>query len=106
MAGTRPNSRRMHQLRDDFFEEGKRLAADPETRHLSVCWLCKGDIDYEVEPGTTPDSHNLDHRKSYRDHPELAEDPDNFEHSHDGCNKERGADAPSLGLGEEMPAWW
>lgn len=102
----RSNSRRMHELRQDFFDEGKRLDADPATRHRSVCWLCKGRIDYEVAAGTTPDSHNLDHRKPVRDYPELEEDPDNFEHAHDNCNKERGTSAPSLGLGEPMPAWW
>lgn len=102
----RTNTRRMHQLRDDFYLEGKRLDADPETRVLSVCWLCKGRIDYNAEPGTTPDSHTLEHRLTVKDRPDLQEDPDNFEHAHKGCNEERGDRAPAASLGDEMPAWW
>ena len=106
MAGARTNTRRMHRLRDEFFDDGRRYDADPTTRHLSVCWLCKGRIDYDAKPGTTPDSHNLDHYLTVKDHPELQDDPDNFRHSHKSCNQERGTTAPSAGLGEEMPPWW
>ena len=53
MAGARTNTRRMHRLRDEFFDEGRRLDADPTTRHLSVCWICKGRIDYTAGAGTT-----------------------------------------------------
>lgn len=100
----RTNTRRMHQLRHDFFEEGKRLdaAGDP----AADCWLCKLRIDYTVPAGTSPDSHELDHYFSVRDYPELQEDPDNFRHSHKLCNGNRGADGPSLGLGAAVPDWW
>src|SRR5690606_17314989 len=100
----RTNTRRMHQLRTDFFEEGRRLAAehDPEAN----CWLCKGEIDYDAAPGSTPDSHHLDHFHPVSTHPELQEDPDNFRHSHVACNLSRGARTPSPGLGEPMPDWW
>ncbi|MFE2772278.1 HNH endonuclease [Microbacterium resistens] len=97
----------MHQLRDEFFEEGKRLDADPATRHLADCWLCRGHIDYTVPQATTPDSHTLDHAKDVETYPELQEDWDNFRHAHFSCNTSRGKRAPNTqGLGEPMPAWW
>lgn len=97
----------MHDLRDEFFEDGKRLDADPDTRELSVCWLCGDRIDYVAQPGSSPDSHNLDHFYPVVDYPELEEDPDNFRHSHADCNARRGKSAPTAGgLGEPMPQWW
>lgn len=105
-TGKRVDTRRMKRLRDDFFEEGKRLDADPETRHLADCWLCKQRIDYTVAPGTTSDSHNLDHYHPVSTHPEIQEDPTGWRHSHAQCNRSRGNGAPSPGLGEPVPAWW
>lgn len=105
-GGKRTNTREDHRLRAAFFEEGKRLDADPETRALSVCWICKTRIDYDAAPGTSDESHNLDHFKAVRDFPELQSDPTNFRHSHRVCNIDRGADAPELGLGVPVPAWW
>lgn len=106
MAGKRKNTRRMHKLRDEFFDEGKRLDADPETREKANCWRCKERIDYTVGAGTTPDSHNLGHYFSVEDHPELQEDPSNFRHEHRLCNESAGNRTHSLGLGEQVPAWW
>lgn len=102
--GARTNTRRMHTLRADFFAEGKALDAkgDPEAN----CWRCRGKIDYDAEPNSTDDSHNLGHYKSVRDHPELQEDRDNFRHEHRLCNVTAGADMHSLGLGEPVPDWW
>jgi hypothetical protein len=96
----------MHKLRAEFFEEGKRLDADPETRHLANCWRCRGRIDYDAEPNSTDDSHNLGHFKSVRDFPELQEDVDNFRHEHRLCNVTAGADMHELGLGDQVPDWW
>lgn len=100
----RTNTRRMHQLRDAFFAEGKQLdaAGDPAAN----CWRDGMAIDYSVAPNSTPDSHNLGHYKSVRDFPELQEDPTNFRHEHALCNQVHGADMHSLGLGEPMPDWW
>lgn len=106
MAGKRTNTRRMHKLRDEFYEEGKRLDADPDTRHLANCWICKDRIDYAAKPGTTPNSHTLDHRIPVEERPDLQEDPSNFEHCHFSCNSSRGDRTPSPGLGEPAPAWW
>lgn len=102
----RVDSRAMKRLRADFFEEGRAQDADPSTRPLSVCWLCKQRIDYDVEPSSTPDSHNLDHYHAVHDRPDLQEDPTNFRHAHFSCNTSRGRRAPSPGLGDEVPAWW
>lgn len=100
----RTNSRRAHVLRDEFFEEGRRLdaAGDPAAN----CWLCLGKIDYHVDPNTTSDSHNLDHFYPVADYPELQDDPANARHSHMLCNQSRGKKAPSPGLGEQVPDWW
>ncbi len=104
----RTNTRRMHKLRDEFFAEGARLDADPDTRELASCWLCTDRIDYIASPGTTPDSHTLDHYYAVDDYPELQEDPDNFRHAHFDCNSRRGKRAPTTaaGLGTPMPQWW
>lgn len=102
----RVNSRRMQTLRAAFFAEGKRLDADPSTRDQSVCWICRQRIDYDADPGTTEDSHELDHVVPVSLRPELQEDPTNFAHAHRRCNGQRGATAPRGDLGDEVPAWW
>jgi hypothetical protein len=103
MAG-RTNTRRMHQLRDDFYAEGKRLDAkgDPAAN----CWRCHTPIDYDVAPHTTPESHNLGHYKSVDDYPELQEDPTNFRHEHRTCNLTAGKSMHTAGLGASPPDWW
>lgn len=102
----RTHTREDHRQRTEFFEEGKRLDADPETRHLAGCWLCGLRIDYTVDPSSTTDSHNLDHYYPVDDYPELQNDPDNFRHAHFDCNTSRGKGDAERGLGELMPAWW
>lgn len=108
MAGQRVESRAMKKLREVFLEEGRELAADPTTEDLAVCWLCGDPIDYTAEPGTTPDSHNLDHFYPVSDYPELQEDPDNFRHAHASCNQSRGDGkrGREVNLGEQVPPWW
>lgn len=103
----RTSTRRMHKLRTEFFDEGKALLTDddPKKRAEASCWLCGMEIDYDVEPNSTPDSHNLDHYYPVRDYPELQEDPVNFRHSHQECNVRRGADAPQPGLGSLSRSW-
>lgn len=102
----RRNTRRMNQLRERFFAEGKRLDADPVTREQAVCWICSQRIDYDAAPGTTDDSHELDHRVPVSVDDRLQEDWSNFEHSHRGCNRERSNGAPTGGLGEPVAPWW
>lgn len=106
MADVRRNSRRMQKLRAEFFAEGKRLDADPATRPASVCWLCGQRVDYDADPGSSDDSHELDHYYPVSLRPELQEDPAGFRHAHRKCNGQRGNRAPRPGLGRIVPAWW
>lgn len=105
MSGQRVSTRAWSAFRLEFFEEGKLLDADPETRHQANCWLCGMRINYAVPANSTPDSHNLDHFYPVRDYPELQHDPANARHSHAECNTERGADAPLPGLGILSRNW-
>lgn len=105
----RSSSRRMGKLRAAFYQEGKALSlsADPTQQALSNCWVCGMAIDYDTPPNTTPASHNLDHYFAVSTHPEFQEDPSNFRHSHDLCNKSRGSKMiDGGGLGEPVPQWW
>ena len=96
----------MKKLRDEFFADGKRLDADPETRAEASCWICGQRIDYDADPGSADDSHELDHYHPVSLRPELQEDPANFRHAHRKCNGVRGNRAPRPGLGVTVPAWW
>lgn len=106
MAGKRVDTREMKRLRAAFFEEGKQLDANPDTRDDAGCWICRTRIDYTVAQASTPDSHTLDHYYPVEDYPELQYDRDNFRHAHFDCNSSRGKRAPSTGLDTVMPAWW
>lgn len=106
VASKRKHTRRAQAQRTAFFDEGKRLDADPETRHLADCWICETRIDYSVEPNSTEDSHNLDHALAVDDYPELQDDPENFRHSHRRCNGSRGKRDLEAGLGEQVEDWW
>ena len=92
------------KLRDAFFDEGIALAAagSPD----ADCWLCGQPIDYEAKPGSTEDSHNLDHYHPVSTHPELQSDPGNFRHSHARCNTSRGNRDLDFDLGDQVPDWW
>lgn len=104
----RVNTRRMRKLRQDFFEKGRRLDADVRTRDQSACWLCGQRIDYDAAPGTTDDSHELDHAVPVSEAPDLQEEPSNFRHAHRRCNAARGNRAPSarLSAGAGVAPWW
>jgi len=110
MAGARINTRRMHNLREDFFAEGLALSIagdrDADCWLGSACLLGDVPIDYSVPPSSSPDSHNLDHFHPVADRPDLQDDPTNFRHAHFYCNTSRGRNAPSAGLGDPVPAWW
>ena len=49
----RTHTREDHRQRTEFFEEGERLDANPETRQLAGCWLWGLRIDYTQASGTT-----------------------------------------------------
>ena len=102
----RTNSRRMQALREAFYLEGQRLDADPATRSQAACWICGQRIDYDAAPGSSEDSHELDHIRPVSSHPELQEDPSNFAHAHRRCNGTRGVRDPRGDLGDVVDDWW
>lgn len=102
--GKRVASRRFKLLRQEFFEQGKRL--DAQSDPLADCWICHKRIDYSCPPGTSDMSHELDHFYPVSIYPELQEDPANFKHSHRICNLKRGNGQPKIGLGDVIARWW
>jgi len=63
------------------------------------CYHCGQPINYDATY-PAPDSFTVDHLRSRRDHPELAEDPANLVAAHARCNNVKGAGPamrPSLG---------
>lgn len=104
MSANRTSTRRFKKLKDDFYQQGK--AQDAQSDPAADCWICKKRIDYDAEPGTTDDSHELDHYFPVSDYPELQDDPAGFRHSHRLCNRERGNGQPNQDLGELIPDWW
>lgn len=65
------------------------------------CMRCGQPIDYTVPAGSTPNSFNAGHVKSWKHHPELREDPANLQQEHDNCGKAahtRDGDDNGLGL--------
>lgn len=69
------------------------------------CWICNGDIRYDLKPSSTPDSWEPDHRYSVSTHPELAEVPENILPSHKRCNRMKGAKAGINNLGTRSRDW-
>jgi hypothetical protein len=94
----RTSTRRSKAQHKAFFEQGKRDNAP--------CWLCGQPISYDVPPGTTPDSHELDHYYPVSTHPELQDDPTAWRHSHRLCNEKRSNNTPMPGLGDTITDWW
>lgn len=93
----RPHTRSFQRHKAEFFETCR--------RERRVCWLCGQPIDYEAEPGTTPDSLTLDHRRPFANHPELFDDPTNFEAAHLSCNIRRSNADPPDSLGTLSRDW-
>lgn len=98
MAKARVSTRAFQKARDRFFAEGLKDDAP--------CWLCGQPIDYAAQPGTTDDSHELDHYVPVSVDPSLQYDPGNFRHAHRVCNILRGASPPKLSLGLHSRRWY
>lgn len=98
MAKARVSTRAFQKARDRFFAEGQQYDAP--------CWLCGQPIDYAAQPGTTDDSHELDHYVPVSVDPSLQYDPGNFRHAHRVCNILRGASPPKLSLGLHSRRWY
>lgn len=95
---TRVSTRAFQKQRQLFFEQGQREQAP--------CWLCGQSIDYSAKPGSTDESHELDHYVPVSIDPSLQYDPGNFRHAHRICNILRGADPPKLSLGMHSRQWY
>lgn len=74
-------SRRYRKQRNAFRAQGVATNAP--------CWICRQPIDYSIE-WPDPQAWELDHLYPRSTHPQHAEDPTNFRHSHKTCNAQRG----------------
>ncbi len=80
----------------------KAIVANLRAARLQPCMRCGQRIDYDAAQGE-PDAFNAGHIKSWHSHPELREDPANFQQEHERCNKSAGIrDLPTIGLTSEQ----
>lgn len=68
------------------------------------CWICGMGIDYRLDH-TDPQGWQLDHMYPRSTHPEHAEDPANYRHSHSACNNRRGNKMIDADLGRLSRKW-
>jgi 5-methylcytosine-specific restriction endonuclease McrA len=81
----------------------RHLAAQVRARK-DPCYYCRQPIDYTAERNT-PESFTVDHRLSWRDHPELREDPGNLVAAHKACNSSKGAGEAHFDIGLQSRTW-
>jgi 5-methylcytosine-specific restriction endonuclease McrA len=81
----------------------RRLVAEQKAKQ-KPCWLCGHPIDYTL---TSPhvDSFTVDHKHSWRDYPDLREDPANLESAHRRCNSSKSAGPAKAGVGNNSAEW-
>lgn len=90
-------SRRTRRIRQII--ANMRAVRDP------LCRRCgQATIDYDAAVGE-PNAFNAGHIKSWEDHPELREDPANYQPEHERCNKSAGNRGEPLGLGLLSRQW-
>lgn len=73
-------------------------------RRLQPCARCGQWIDYDAAQGE-PNAFNAGHIEAWSTHPELREDPANFQPEHETCNKSVGAGKARPGLGLRSREW-
>lgn len=79
----------------------ERLKANQRAKRLPCC-VCGQPIDYALS-WPDPGSFSVEHRKSWHEHPELREDPANFDSAHLGCNSSKGkTGGPTIGVTSEI----
>lgn len=83
----------------------KQIIANMRAARPQPCGRCGQPIDYDAPPDD-PNSFNAGHIKSWRNHPELREDPANYRPEHARCNKAAGANDAQPGLGLIPDGWW
>lgn len=71
------------------------------------CWICRQPIDYDApwNDWSNPSRFERDHRLPVSTHPQLEDDPTNWEASHAGCNNERKNKPPRPAIGKATRAW-
>lgn len=94
--GDGQTSRRYRKLRRAFRAEGEAAQAP--------CWICRMPIDYAI-PWPDEESWELDHLYPRSTHPQHAEDPANFRHSHRRCNGQRGNTTTITSIGTPSRQW-
>lgn len=83
----------------------KRIVAELKAQRLQPCMRCGQRINYSAPRGA-PDSFSAGHIKSWRDYPELREDPANFQQEHLLCNQDAGPDDDTKpGIGRTSEDW-
>jgi len=78
-----------------------RIVKAMRAERAQPCRRCGQDIDYDAPP-EDPNSFNAGHIKNWRNHPELREDPANFQPEHALCNKQAGMNDGGFGTGLGM----
>ena len=69
------------------------------------CYLCGQPINYLARSQYADDAFSVDHIKSWRDYPELREDPANLASAHLLCNKQKGSGPLASSLGIRSREW-
>jgi len=83
----------------------KRIVANMRAARAQPCMRCGQAIDYDAAIGE-PDAFNAGHIKSWAHHPELREDPANYQPEHERCNKSAGTrDGRDNDLGMQTESW-
>jgi hypothetical protein len=72
-------------------------------RQRRPCCICRQPIDYGLAH-PDPGSFSVQHIKSWKDFPELREDPSNLDAAHLGCNA-TGQAGTGSGLGTPSRRW-
>ena len=85
------------RLRLECFERDKARNAP--------CVHCGQPIDYTVQPSSTDDAYEPDHRIDVASRPEFALIPENVQPSHRRCNRARGNKAGINNLGRRTRNW-
>jgi hypothetical protein len=85
----------------------KRIVADLKESSREArarCARCGQEIDYDA-PAWDPNSFQGGHKKSWSSHPELREDPANFQAEHALCNQDAGDSDEPPGIGITSEDW-
>lgn len=84
----------------------RQIIANMRAARQQPCMRCGQAIDYDALVGE-PDAFNAGHIKAWATHPELREDPANYQPEHERCNKAAGTTdgRATFGLGSNSRTW-